>query len=77
METDHRSFGDLFRACCEEVKDIDFMEAIYRILTLAMQSLEDGTAYCRKTAQKFIKAIIDAALGQTSLAKSALVGGSG
>lgn len=77
METDHRSFGDLFRACCEEVKDIDFMEAIYRILTLAMQSLEDGTRYCRKTAQKFINAIIDAALGQTSLSKSALVGGSG
>jgi hypothetical protein len=67
----------LFRACCEEVKDIDFMEAIYRILTLAMQSLEDGTTYCRKTAQKFINAIIDAALGQTSLSKSALVGGSG
>ncbi|MFP4387688.1 MAG: hypothetical protein ACLFPR_01910, partial [Desulfococcaceae bacterium] len=57
METDHRSFGDLFRDCCEEARDIDFMEVIY--LTLAMESLEDGTRYCRKTAQKFINAIIN------------------
>ena len=35
METDHRSFGDLFYACCDEVADISFLEALYRILTLA------------------------------------------
>ena len=35
METDDRSFGDLFYACCDEVKDISFIEALYRILTLA------------------------------------------
>jgi hypothetical protein len=75
METDHRSFGDLFRACCEEVKDIDFMEAIYRILTLAIEALEDGTRYCRKTAQRFINAIIETAFNQTSLSKSGLICG--
>jgi len=35
METDDRSFGDLFYACCDEVKDISFIEALFRILTLA------------------------------------------
>ncbi|MFP4422443.1 MAG: hypothetical protein ACLFRG_18035 [Desulfococcaceae bacterium] len=73
METDHRSFGDLFRDCCEEVGDIDFMEAIYRILTLAMESLEDGTRNCRKTAQEIINAIIEAAFNQNSLSKSGLM----
>jgi hypothetical protein len=28
METDQRSFGDLFYACCEEVADISFMQAL-------------------------------------------------
>ncbi|MFP4032051.1 MAG: hypothetical protein ACLFRG_19220 [Desulfococcaceae bacterium] len=75
METDHRSFGDLFRACCEEVGDIDFREAIHRILTLAMESLEDGTRHCRKTAQKPINAIIDAAFNQNLLLKIGLMSG--
>ena len=35
MFTDHRSFGDLFYACCEEIRDITFLEALLRILELA------------------------------------------
>ena len=35
METDHCTFGDLFYACCDEVADISFIEALCRILTLA------------------------------------------
>jgi transposase len=36
METDHRTFSDLFYACCDEVADITFLEALCRILTLAI-----------------------------------------
>jgi len=50
METDHRSFGDLFYACCEEVADISFMEALYRILTLAVDQLKQLGTFCEKTA---------------------------
>jgi hypothetical protein len=40
METDHRTFGDLFYAYCEEAADISFMQALYRILTLAVDRLK-------------------------------------
>lgn len=39
IETDHRTFGDLFYACCDEIADISFIEALYRILTLAGERL--------------------------------------
>jgi len=42
METDHRAFGDLFYACCDEVADISFMEALCRILTLATDVIRPG-----------------------------------
>jgi hypothetical protein len=39
IETDQRTFGDLFYACCQEMADISFIEALYRILTLAGERL--------------------------------------
>ena len=35
IETDQRTFGELFYACCDELTDISFVEALYRILNLA------------------------------------------
>jgi hypothetical protein len=31
IETDDRTFGELFYACCDEVSDISFVESLYRI----------------------------------------------
>ena len=39
-ETDHRTFGELFYICCDEVSDISFIEALYRILNSSKQSIE-------------------------------------
>ncbi|SHL28856.1 Transposase DDE domain-containing protein [Desulfatibacillum alkenivorans DSM 16219] len=36
METDQRTFGDLFYACCQEMADINFVEALARILALTV-----------------------------------------
>ncbi len=36
MEEDQRTFGDLFYACCQEIEDITFVEALGRILALAV-----------------------------------------
>ena len=41
IETDHRTFGDMFYACCDEMADISFIEALYRILTLAGERLRE------------------------------------
>jgi hypothetical protein len=70
METDNRTFGDLFYACCDEMADISFIEAIYRILTLAGERLKEIGSYCEKTAFIIFDAIIENALKYVGFSKS-------
>lgn len=70
--TDHRTYGDLFYACCDEIKDIHFMEALYRLLTLALASIRKMGTYCEKTVETFFDAIIDAALECVNMSKNKL-----
>ena len=70
IETDHRTFGDLFYACCDEMADISFIEALYRILTLAGERLREIGSYCEKTASAIFDAIIETALQYVGLSKS-------
>ncbi len=70
IETDHRTFGDLFYACCDEIADISFIEAIYRILTIAGERLREIGSYCEKTASAIFDAIIENALQYVGLSKS-------
>ena len=70
MQTDHRTFGDLFYACCDEMADISFIEALYRILTLAGERLREIGSYCEKTASAIFDAIIQTALKSVGLSKN-------
>ncbi len=70
MESDHRTFGELFYACCDEMADISFIEAIYRILTLAGERLKEIGSYCEKTASVIFDAIIENALKYVGLSKN-------
>jgi hypothetical protein len=72
METDHRSFGDLFYACCQELDDISFIEAFHRIMTLAVNQLRQMSTYCEKTAMAFFDTVMDTALKYVNLSKSSL-----
>lgn len=71
-ETDHRTFGDLFYCCCDEVSDISFIEALYRILNLATAQLKNIGSFCEKTASTFIDVIMDTALQCVGLSKNDL-----
>jgi hypothetical protein len=73
METDNRSFGDLFYACCDEVKDISFIEALYRILTLVCDRAEQFKSQFAKSVTAFIDAIMDCALSCVNLSKNKIV----
>ncbi len=70
IETDHRTFGDLFYACCDEMADISFIEALYRIMTLAGKRIRKIGSYCEKTASAIFDAIIETALQCVGLSKS-------
>jgi hypothetical protein len=72
METDQRSFGDLFYACCEEVADISFMQALYRILTLAADQLKQMDTFCENTAAALFDTIMETALQCVGLSKNNL-----
>ena len=73
IEIDHRTFGDLFYFCCDEVSDITFVEALYRILTLAVDQLKNISNFCEKTASAFFDAIMDTALQCVGLSKNNLI----
>jgi hypothetical protein len=73
METDHRSFGDLFYACCQELDDISFVQALHRILTLAAEQLRQMGMFCEKTAIAFFDTVMVAALKYVNLSKSRLI----
>lgn len=62
MESDHRSFGDLFYACCDELCDISFVEALHRILSLAVEQLREMGTYCERTASAFFNTVMQVAL---------------
>ncbi|MDF1591852.1 MAG: transposase [Desulfobacterales bacterium] len=72
VETDHRTFGDLFYFCCDEVSDISFIEALYRILTLAADQLKSIGNFCEKTASAYFDAILNTALQCVGLSKNNL-----
>lgn len=53
MEYDHRSFGDLFYACCQELDDIGLVETLHRIITLAVAQLRQMGTFCEKPPWPF------------------------
>ena len=73
MESDHRSFGDLFYACCQELSDIGFVEALHRIMTLAAEQLRQMGTFCEITAMVFFDTMMAAALKYVNLSKSRLI----
>ena len=73
MEADHRTFGELFYACCDEMADISFLEALYRILALATDRLKQSGTFCEQTAAAFFDAIMNSALQSVGLSKNRLV----
>jgi predicted ribosome quality control (RQC) complex YloA/Tae2 family protein len=58
--TDQRSFGDLFRACNEELANITFLDALRRIMQLAKVTLRKA----QKLSDQAITSILDAIMGE-------------
>jgi len=73
MLTDQRSFGDLFYACCEELHDITFMEALLRILSLATDRMRKLGIYCEKTFHAFYYAALEAAISCFGISKNSSI----
>lgn len=73
MANDHRSFGELFYVCCDEIQDISFLESLLRILTLAADRMKKIGLYCQKTFENFFYLAMDAAINTAGLIKSSSI----
>ena len=67
---DHRSFGDLFYACCDEIGDISFVEALYRVLQFSAERLRKLGNFCETTFRAFFDAVIETALKPSALTRT-------
>jgi hypothetical protein len=70
LSTDQRSFGDLFHACCDEIRDISFLEALMRILTLAADRMRAIGSYCQKTFDAFFFVAMEITLNTLGIGKN-------
>jgi hypothetical protein len=61
-QDDPRTFGSMFRACCEEMRDLDFMAALKRILDLAVDRLRSSGEYAEQTYSSMIAEVFGAAI---------------
>jgi hypothetical protein len=53
-QNDQRSFGVLFRACCDEMKDLTFYEALQRILEIVSNRLKSAGKYAEEIYNQIV-----------------------
>lgn len=54
LRKDNRTFGELFYACCDEIKDISFVEALHRVLILTVDKIRQTGNFCEKLLTLFL-----------------------
>ena len=62
QRVDQRSFGDLFRYCNQEMENIKFIDALKRILHLAMAAVLNVRGMSERLMQSMLDAIMGAAI---------------
>ena len=62
QQVDQRSFGDLFRYCNEEMENIQFVDALKRILQLAMATMLNVKTVSKRLVQSMMDAVMGAAI---------------
>jgi hypothetical protein len=62
QRVDQRSFGDLFRFCNEEMENIKFLDALKRILHLAMAVIANVKGMSERLMQSMLNAIMGVAI---------------
>ena len=61
-QDDPRTFGSMFRACCEEMRDLDFMAALKRILELAVDKPRNAGEHKEQTYRLMVSAVFGTAI---------------
>jgi hypothetical protein len=59
---DHRSFGDLFRICNDELGNLKFIDALQRIIQMARALIQKTGPMSKKAVQTIMDAVMGAAI---------------
>ena len=62
LHDDPRTFGELFHACCDEIKDLSLLEALQRIITLAIHKLRNINELSEQLVQNMLDALMGAVM---------------
>jgi hypothetical protein len=62
LHSDQRTFGTLFHACCDEVKDLGMAEALQRLLTFVIAKIRSTGEFAEDVVSKMIDAMMGAAV---------------
>ena len=62
MHKDHRSFGSLFHACVDEMKDLSILDALQRIMTFAVDKIRRSGEFAEAAICKIVDAVMDIAI---------------
>jgi len=60
LHDDPRTFGEIFYACCDEIKDLSLLEALQRILTLTIHNLRKTSVLSEQIVQEMLDALMGA-----------------
>lgn len=58
---DPRTLGLLFHACCEEMRDLEYLEALQRIMTIAMLNLQENKHLAEEMCQTIMAEVMQQA----------------
>jgi IS4 transposase len=61
-QEDPRTLGSLFRACCQEMQDLSFLDSLQRILRLAVDRLRQSGEFSERVFQRLISAVYGTAI---------------
>jgi len=61
-QEDPRTLGSLFRACCQKMQDLSFLDSLQRILQLAVDRLRRTGEFSEKVFQELISAVYGTAI---------------
>ena len=62
LHEDPRTFGEFFYDYCDEIRDLSLLEALQRILTLAINKLRETNELTEKFVHEMLDALMGAAL---------------
>lgn len=62
FHTDQRTFGSLFHACCDEVKDLSIVEALQRLLSFVVAKIRSMGEFAEDVVSRMIDAMMGAAV---------------